>query len=120
MKIKTTKRELNYLYDYVIRAGYCELQHLLKAPSSKIQERFYSCGVYGWNWDGYEITTKHGTVCVCTGYRDMTGEKIKGLERFEKRAKNLWSWDNKKTFTEKKQAHNRIINDFVKYVIKNY
>ena len=84
MKLKTTKNELNKNYIYIIRGGYCEFQTLLRTP--KAREMFYACGVYGWNWDAYEIEASDGTrVCVCTGYRDVTGKRIQGLEKFEKK-----------------------------------
>ena len=85
MKLKTTKKELNQNYNYIIRGGYCEFQTLLSTP--KAREMFYACGVYGWNWDAYEIEASDGSrVCVCTGYRDLTGKRLEGLEKFEKKA----------------------------------
>ena len=62
MKFKTTKKEIMRGYYKVIEAGYCGLQHLLyyKNPIA------YTCGVYGWNADIYEVAAG---VAICTGYR---------------------------------------------------
>lgn len=43
--------------------GYCDLQYLLRFQS----RRFYTCGVYGWNFDAYTF----GDYAITTGYRGM-------------------------------------------------
>ena len=120
MKIRTTKKELNQNYNYIVRGGYCEFQNLLRTP--KAREMFYACGVYGWNWDAYEIEASDGSrVCVCTGYRDLTGKMIQGLEKFEKKADKIWDYNDKtKTYDQRQKAHNKLLKQFADYVILHY
>lgn len=69
MKYKTTAKALKEGYCKIIRAGYCDLQSLLdyKSPVA------YSSGVYGWNFDVYDIDG----VAICTGYRGMPSKNSK-------------------------------------------
>lgn len=63
MKYRTTAKAVKAGYHKIIRAGYCELQGLLSYKSPVA----YSAGVYGWNFDVYDIDG----VAICTGYRGM-------------------------------------------------
>ena len=120
MKLKITKKQLNQIYYYVIRGGYCEFQNILNTPKAK--EKYYNFGVYGWNWDAYEIEASNGCmVCICTGYRDMTGKRIEGLEKFEKKAIKIWDFnDRTKTYEQRQKAHNKLLKQFADYVILHY
>jgi len=69
MKYKTTARALKKGYWKIIRAGYCDLQGLLSRKSPVA----YSSGVYGWNFDVYDIDG----VAICTGYRGMPSQNSK-------------------------------------------
>lgn len=118
-KIKMTKKELNRIYDYVVIGGYCEFQTLLRTPQAR--EIGYASGLYGWNWDAYEILADNGEyVCICTGYRDMTGKRIKGLDKYEKKARALWNWENKTPYDEKVKKHKRLLKQFANYIVKHY
>lgn len=112
--MKLTKRDLKERYSYIVRAGYCELATMER--SEGVRELGYACGVYGWNWTAYEIQATSGQyVCLCTGYRDMTGGRVKGLEKFEEKAKKIASKNidyYKKQKLEKKNA--AAFADFVK------
>lgn len=70
MKIKLTNKQLEATNKQVIRIGYCGAQYLLRGLNAYA----YNKGVYGWNWDAYDIG---GGVCVCTGYRNLTGARVK-------------------------------------------
>ena len=59
-KMRITKKELNQNYNYIVRGGYCEFQTLLRTP--KARDMFYARGVYGWNWDAYEIEASDGQI----------------------------------------------------------
>lgn len=84
--MKATKKDLRNNYYYIIRAGYCELQNLTR----NAREIGRGSGVYGWNWTAYELEAANGArVCICTGYRDLTGADIKGKSQFEKEAENI-------------------------------
>ena len=51
MKVKTTRKAIvNSSYN-VKYAGYCDLSYLLNNHSPIA----YTCGVYGWNFDVYEV-----------------------------------------------------------------
>ena len=63
MKYKTTAKGLKEGYFTIISAGYCDLQSLLSYKSPVA----YSRGVYGWNFDVYDING----VAIATGYRGM-------------------------------------------------
>lgn len=79
MKVKTTRKAIvNGSYN-VKCAGYCELSYLLNNHSPIA----YTCGVYGWNFDVYEV---YG-VTICTGYRNMPGAR---LEKSANMRTKLW------------------------------
>ena len=69
MKYKTTAKKLKEGYYHIISVGYCELQYLLyyKSPVA------YNAGVYGWNFDVYDING----VAIVTGYRSMPNKHAK-------------------------------------------
>lgn len=98
MKYKTTARAVKEGYCKVIRAGYCDLQELLsyKSPTA------YASGVYGWNFDVYDING----VAIATGYRGMPSknskEDYKIIREYEAKAQG-------KTAEEK----NVLINEFI-------
>ena len=69
MKYKTTSKAIKEGYYHIIPVGYCELQSLLKYK----RPNAYTCGVYGWNYDVYDI----GGRAICTGYRGMPSANVK-------------------------------------------
>lgn len=102
MKYKTTAKELKAGYYRIISAGYCDLQSLLcyKDPVA------YSSGVYGWNFDVYDI----GGVAIVTGYRGMPSKNTKAeyalISEYEKKSEG-------KTAAEK----DILIAEFIKKAI---
>lgn len=72
MKYKTTRKSVVENSTNIIAIGYCGADHLLRG----IEPRAYTCGVYGWNFDVYEV---HG-LTICTGYRGMPGRNAKNLD----------------------------------------
>lgn len=68
MKFKTTAKAIRESYGKKLAISYCGAQYLLSnhAPVA------YTCGVYGWNFDVYEIDG----VTICTGYRGMVGKSV--------------------------------------------
>lgn len=79
MKYKTTAKAVKNGCVNVKRAGYCDLQHLLQNHSPVA----YTCGVYGWNFDVYDV---YG-VTICTGVRGMPGERLQGVAEYEEKAR---------------------------------
>jgi len=69
MKYKTTTKAIKEGYYYIIPVGYCDLQSLLKHKSPVA----YTCGVYGWNYDVYDINGR----AIVTGYRGMPSDNVK-------------------------------------------
>jgi len=63
MKYQTTAKAVKEGYYKIIKVGYCELQGLLSQRSPVA----YSAGMYGWNFDVYDIDG----VAIVTGYRGM-------------------------------------------------
>ena len=66
VKIKTTRKQLGENFQ-CIGFGYCAIQNLLYFENP----RFYTCGIYGWNFDAYVIEHNGIEYCITTGYRGM-------------------------------------------------
>ena len=99
MKYKTTAKALKQGYYHIVRVGYCDLQNLLSYKTVVA----YSSGIYGWNFDVYDIAG----VAIVTGYRGMpcknTSVSYSTIQEYEKKAEG-------KTEQEK----DRLINEFLK------
>lgn len=107
MKYKTTIRAIREGACNPRSAGYCDLQHLLTNHSPNA----YTCGMYGWNFDIYEI---YG-VTICTGYRGMVGPRCEGIAEYEEKAAKILSWENKEmTYDEKRDAVEKLLHEFCK------
>ena len=89
MKYKTTAKAVKNGYYKIISAGYCDLQNLLRYKSPIA----YSCGVYGWNFDIYEVCG----VAITTGYRGMPSKNsscdYKLIKEYEDKAQGKSSED---------------------------
>ncbi len=107
MKYKITIKALREGANNLRSAGYCDLQDLLRNH----QPIAYTSGVYGWNFDIYEV---YG-LTICTGYRSMPGKQLEGIAEAEAKAQKLWSWENKEmTFEEKQEAVETLLHEFCK------
>ena len=82
MKCKTTRKAVVNGSVNVRCCGYCDLYYLLRNH----EPIAYTCGVYGWNFDVFEV---YG-VTICTGYRGMPGARLKGVKVFEEKARRIW------------------------------
>lgn len=106
MKVKTTRKAIvNGSYN-VKCAEYCDLSYLLRNHSPIA----YTCGVYGWNFDVYEV---YG-VTICTGYRNMPGARLKGIREYEEKARAIFSYENKRSYEEKQNAVEELLHEFCK------
>lgn len=103
MKVKTTRKAIvNGSYN-VKSAGYCDLSYLLHNHSPIA----YTCGVYGWNFDVYEV---YG-VTICTGYRNMPGKRLDGIGEYEAKAREIWNnWNT--PLEEKQEATEKLLKAF--------
>lgn len=107
MKYRTTIKAIRKNACNPRSVGYCDLQHLLNNHSPNA----YTCGVYGWNFDVYEI---YG-LTICTGYRGMVGPRCEGVREYEERAAKILSWENNEmTYDEKREAVENLLHDFCK------
>ena len=79
MKYKTTRKAVIAGSPRLVSAGYCDLQTLLRYHSPVA----YTSGVYGWNFDVYEI---HG-LTICTGYRGIPGRRANNAKEYERKAR---------------------------------
>ena len=106
MKFKTTRKAIVNGSVNVKCAGYCDLQALLRNHSPIA----YTCGVYGWNFDVYEV---YG-VTICTGYRNMPGARLEKIGEYENKAASIWSCENKTPFEEKQKQVEELLKEFCK------
>ena len=68
IKLKATKKEMREGYYYILAAGYCSMQSLLRE-----QRPFaYSTRAYGWACDYYEIDG----VLISTGYAPLSNKNM--------------------------------------------
>lgn len=111
LKVKVTKKEILRHYKNVISAGYCNLQYLLNEKDSK----FYTCGVYGWNSDIYEI---NDNTCICTGYRPFGNVKVDYdiQEKYDNEARAICCSDLQ--YEQKKKKVNKLLDEFIMEVLK--
>lgn len=105
MKIKLTNKQVKAAFYNIRCAGYCELQHLLRGT----QPVAYTCGIYGWNYDVYEV---HG-ITICTGYRNMPGTRLIETSKFEEAARNIWE-DYNRPWDERQKEVYKLLENFCK------
>ena len=111
MKFKTTDKEIRRNYNTIIRLGYCSIQSLLnyKTPIA------YTCGVYGWKADFYEISP---TVIISTGYSPIgnISPNYDVVNSYEKQAQTILY--GKMEYEDKKTALDKLLREFVAEIIK--
>ena len=105
MKYKTTAKALREGACNLRSAGYCDLCNLLRAHDANA----YTSGVYGWNFDVYEV---YG-LTICTGYRGMPGKRLEGIAEYEAKAADVWS-DYNKSYDERCEEVEQLLHEFCK------
>lgn len=106
MKLKTTRKAIVNGSCNIVSVGYCDLCHLLTNHSPIA----YTCGVYGWNFDVYEING----LTICTGYRNMPGRRAKQTREYDQKAAKILSWENKEmTYDEKRENVEKLLNEWI-------
>lgn len=80
-KIKITKKEIFKRYDNIICVGYEDLHYLLQG----LEPRYYTCGVYGWNSDIYQL---NNDTIIVTGYRPFGNIKTNNKNGINSRYNN--------------------------------
>lgn len=107
MKYKTTAKAIREGAMNPRSAGYCDLSYLLTNHSPVA----YTCGVYGWNFDVYEV---YG-LTICTGYRGMVGKRLEGIAEAEAKAEKIYeNYDNNISWDEKREAIEEVLKAFCK------
>lgn len=94
-----------------VSVGYCELQNLLCFQNPQ----FYTCGVYGWNFDCYTF----GDYAITTGYRGMIShvDKIQNAHDYDNRAQAICSNSNL-SYEEQKKQVNAFLIEFLSLQFK--
>ncbi len=108
MKFKTTAKAIRANGGRILSVGYCDMQNLLRYQNPIA----YTCGVYGWNFDVYEI----GIYTICTGYRGMPGKSVDYnlLKYFEKKAETIaCNWSYPGGYDAKEKAINDLLKAFL-------
>ncbi len=105
MKYKTTAKAIRQGACNPRSAGYCDLQWLLYNHEADA----YTSGVYGWNFDVYEV---YG-VTICTGYRGMVGPRCEGIAEYEQKAEAIWR-DSSLTYEEAREKIEELLREFCK------
>lgn len=103
MKYKTTRKAVVNGASRLVCAGYCDLCTLLRnhAPIA------YTCGVYGWNFDVYEV---YG-LTLCTGYRNMPGPRAHGIREYESAARSIMA-DPNLAWQERDNRVEKLLREF--------
>ena len=110
MKQKTTIKYLKNLYgNDAIHLGYCEAQCLFPERDAN----YYTCGVYGWNFDGFCV---NGAI-VTTGYRGMFGVMPDSelVKEYEQKASEYYFLTD---YNELKSKLYELQKEFVNKVLK--
>ena len=68
-KIQMTKKEINRMYNHVYRYNYSTLDSIY----TQWDATGYNCGVYGWNFNVYHVTSD---ICILSGNRGTFGELL--------------------------------------------
>lgn len=103
MKTKVTARKIKENYSKIIEVGYCDLWYLLQGSEAN----YYTCGVYGWNADVYTF----GNVAIVTGYRPFGNIQPKNVNKYNERAKEIWSKNWK--YEDKVKKVNQLLDMFL-------
>lgn len=109
MKYKTTAKAVRENSNKIIAIGYCGAQHLLQFETV----RAYTSGIYGWNFDVYEID---GTT-ICTGYRNMPGKHVdySVLKEYETKAEKI-VYDYKMPYEKRREKVQALLREMIKSV----
>lgn len=85
MEKRLTKKDVKEYYKNIVSIGYCDAQYLLTG----LNREGWTCGVYGWNADVYEINLN---TAIVTGYRPFGNidSKYKFLKEYEEKAEKIY------------------------------
>ena len=104
MKFKTTRKAIVNGSSNIVYAGYCDLSTLLRNHSPIA----YTCGVYGWNFDVYEIDG----LTICTGYRGMPGRRANNIIEYEAKARLIMG-EYSEPYEERTAAVEELLHEWI-------
>lgn len=104
MKFKTTRKAIVNGSTKLVCAGYCDLQTLLRNHSPIA----YTSGVYGWNFDVYEVNG----LTICTGYRGMPGRRANNIGEYERKARAIMD-EYTRNYEERCADVENLLNEFI-------
>ena len=106
MKYKTTRKAVvaGTPSNSLVSIGYCDAQTLLRNHSAVA----YTCGVYGWNFDVYEV---YG-LTICTGYRGMPGRWANNVQEYERRARDILNGSDWTDWRERDAKIENLLQEF--------
>lgn len=110
MKYKTTQKAIKENYRNIIEVGYCELYYLLLYENPVA----YNSGVYGWNFDIYEIDSN---AAICTGYRPIGNIKPNYATIKEYNLKASGILNNSERVNTKEEIE-KLLQEFIEKVIE--
>lgn len=111
MKVRVTKKQILDNYCNVISVGYCDLQDLLQFRSAD----YYTCGVYGWNSDIYDVGCG---VAISTGYRPFGNLKASYYHitrKYNEKARKVHNkyYDRKIKLETREKQLNKLLKEFI-------
>ncbi len=111
-KAQTTRKWLASFYT-CYGTGYCDLQYLLRFQ----EKRFYTCGVYGWNFDCYTF----GDYAITTGYRGMIHHVKRDFsldKEYDDKARAIIE-DRKLSWEEQRKQVNELLAEFLHKIFED-
>lgn len=110
MKLKTTAKEVKNKYPTVVSVGYCGLGAMLNYTDPQA----YTCGVYGWNADVYDLGLG---IALSTGYRPF-GKAVPHdiVKTYEDEAERILN--EKLSYREQKAALDDLKNGFAHQILR--
>lgn len=104
-----TKNDIKRRYTTIIQLGYCDIYELTR----KLKKIGYNAGVYGWNYDAFELDWN---TCIITGYRTFSKGTIKLTRDFtqymDKKACEI-AKNNRCNYDEYNKQMNDLKNEFL-------
>lgn len=111
MERKLTMKEVKKYYNNIVSIGYCGACYLLKC----IDREGWTCGVYGWNADVYEVN--HNT-CIVTGYRpfgDIYNHEL--TTEYNEKARKVWN-DSRRKYESKVIKVKELLDEYISKILK--
>lgn len=104
-----TRNDIRRQYTNIIQIGYCDLYELTR----ELKKIGYNAGVYGWNYDVFELDWD---TCIITGYRTFSKGTIRltrdYIKKTEEKIKRIFE-NSKYNYQEINNQMNLLKNEFL-------